>query len=409
MAESMVSFKYKLAATTILYNDGTKTEIDSARVKSILIEKDFDNAIFPIIRIQLSLNVEDNTRIIQEKMTTKIRLKLQKYTWSNNDQSRGVAKTLFNETFVYIVADGTPNMNKDSIERSQKSTGDSVSMDSSGSMTTLYLYKYDDLISTKQAINVVFSKTNMNDALGYILTEAGYKKVLMQPCDNSEVYSDVLIPPLTSQGAIIYLNSEYGTYKNGTILFCDVDRTYLMGKEYECKVYEEGEFKKTSFSIKKSSDSENLQTGTYIDAENKTYYINISPNSIFISNASIANDQLMGNDIVMTDPILNEVTEIKAKTIQHGKASKAFFSGSGYSVSMSKTMLGELTYSVQAKISNFDIDAITPNKKFMFTYSDKEINKEYGGEHRLTKCTFAFAASGDEFDIDGILEFRKKV
>lgn len=402
--EKMDIFKYKMASTTILYSNGDKVEVNSNSINSLFIEKDFENAIFPIIKLEMVVTAEDKKRLITERTTTKIRLKFQKFIWDSETKEDGVLKTIFNDTFVYL---DTKRIDINAKDKKIGDTGEKSIKSDINNVITLYLYNYKNLIASKHAINCVFESTNMNTANAYVLSESGFENILMEKSDNNDKYKNLLIPPMTSQGAIHYLHETYGTYKSGLIFFCDVDRTYLMSKGYKCTVFEKDEYKQTSFLVPISDSSDRYQSGTSVDKENSCYNINIKPTSISISNESAVNDQLTGNILEIIDVFKNKVSEVKAKTDQLGKGTKNFYIGEGFASDILKTQLSESNFLVQAAISDFDIDAVTPNKKFTISYKDKALNKVFGGNHRITREAFLFTKSGDNMLVTGQLTLRR--
>ena len=50
---------------------------------------------------------------------------------------------------------------------------------------------------------------------------------------------------------------------------------------------------------------------------------------------------------------------------------------------------------VQTAILSIDIDLLTPNKEFLITFSNSELNKIYGGNYRISKEVFILKKDGE--------------
>ena len=405
MAEvAMEQWEYDVLSCKIMLSDET-IDIEVDKVDNILIEADFDNDYFPIFSVSIQMNDDVYNRMIKEKTSAKIRLKLSKHTIDETDNSTGTDQTVFNKLFTYVMDDDTPDLEDSSKEAVNTSTVDSTDDMSELNERTFFLYSYSDLKKSAIAINDIITKGNINTAVAYVLSKAGYDNLLFEKSSNAKTYSEILIPPLTVQGALLYLQEYYGIYKTGMTYFHGLDRIYVISQSEKCNVFAKNEFKKTVINVLKSTTTSSLETGTYSDSDKKTYFVNALPQAIDVRNLSLVNNLTTGNVIVATNPFTGKTTTVKPKSKQIDKGSKRFMTDkslSGYTVSAEKFEVAENSYQITLQTGKFDISAFTPNKAFQFIFEDKGINKIYGGNYRL--ISYAMNIS----DNIGTFIFRKK-
>lgn len=403
---TMEQWEYDVLSCKIMFSDET-IDIDKDKVGDILIEADFDNDYFPVFSLTLQMNDETYNRMIKEKTSAKIRLKLSKHTVNETDGETGVEQTVFNKLFTYVMEEDTPDLTVSSKELVDTESDDSSSVMSEFNQYTFFLYSYDDLKKSAIAVNDVITSGSMNTAVAYVLSIAGYEKLLLEKSDNTKTYSEILIPPLTVQGALLYLQEYYGIFKTGMTYFHGLDKTYVIAQSEKCNVFAKNEYKKTVINVLKSVNSASLETGTYTDTEKKTYFINALPQAIEIQNLSLVRNLTDGNVIVATNPFTGKTTTVKPKTKQIDEGSKRFMmdkSLSGYTVSTEKYEISENSYQITLQTSKFDITAFTPNKVFQFAFEDKSINKTYGGNYRL----ISYVVQIKDSTVVGTFIFRKK-
>ncbi|WP_171567710.1 hypothetical protein, partial [Brevibacillus sp. MCWH] len=198
-------------------------------------EKDYENDYFPVIRLDLSLTTELYHEIIENKLDVKFRLRFQKLVVDENDKVL-FKKDVFNSIFTAFIDESTPFLSKKEYEEAKKTTVlDEKGQHNaalSGNDVTFYLFNESDLLNSKKIISTVISSANMTQTLAYLLSSSGINKVLMVPLDNSSSYSQIIIPPLTTLGNLIYLDNQYGFYKTGSLIFFDTDCLYILDRSW---------------------------------------------------------------------------------------------------------------------------------------------------------------------------------
>lgn len=402
----MDQWEYDVLSCKIMFSDET-IDIDKDKVRDINIEADFDNDNFPVFSVSMQINDDIYNKMVKEKTNAKIRLKLSKHTIDETeDDVIGIEQIVFNKLFTYVMDNDTPDLDASNKDIINNETEDDTSIMSEFNEHTFFLYSYDDLKKSARAVNDIITRGSVNTAVAYILSIADYDKLLLEKSSNTNTYSEILIPPLTVQGALLYLQEYYGIYKTGITYFHGLDRTYVISRSEKCNVFAKNEYKKTVINVQKSSNSSSLETGTYSDAKKKTYFVNALPDAIDITNLSLVSNLTTGNTIVATNPFTGKTTTVKPETKQIDEGSKRFMSDkslTGFTVSAEKFEVGENSYQITLQTSKFDIAAFTPNKTFQFIFEDKSINKTYGGNYRLVSYSMKISDP-----ITGIFIFRKK-
>lgn len=408
---NLKSYKYLVDSFNISFpNSEDSVIIDKKQITFLSFEKDYDHDFFPLIKLGVTLDINLYYKILDNKLDVRFRMRFQKYGKDSSDANFNFKNDVFNALFTIFIDDNTPFMDKKEYLASKNTDGTDTSPKDISNEFTFYLFKEDDVMNTRKIINNVISGGNMTDAISYISSEAGFNKILLSPLDNSKYYNEILLPPLTSLGNLLYLEQQYGFYKNGSTIFFDVDRTYIIDKTPKSTAWTEGEFILTLFTIQESANVSNFVSGSYVDEFTKTYYINITSGGISLFNESVIADQTEGNNFISINPAKNDIQTKYSDTVQRGDGTYKILVnrfGNPYVESMRIFKKGESCNIVHISISDFDLDCISPNKTFIFIFENSEINKEYGGNYRIIKSVVNFTKDGEEFKINGDLEFRK--
>lgn len=411
---NMRFYHYRVESLDIIFpSEGKHYPIEKGFINSIMIERDYENDFFPVIRLDLSLSTAFYHKIIANKLDVKFRMRLQKYIY-DDQRNLKVKKDVFNTIFSSFIDEATPFLDKKEYEEANKVSlldkdGQS-NITLGGNDITFYLFKESDLLNSKKIINTVISSANMTQTVTYLLSKSGLTSVLMVPLDNTNKYSEIILPPLTVLGNLIYLDNQYGFYKNGTLIFFDIDCLYIIDRSGKCKAFRKGEYKKTILTVRHTINPVSLSPGSYDDAEKKTFYINIDPRNVAISNVAVIKDQTDGNNRLIINPAGGNTVDIKAKTVQRGGGTyKVLYNkyNNSFINSSEKIKAESDNRVINVTMADIDIDAFTPNKEFTFTFEDPSINKEIGGNYRLVNSNFIFVKNGDHFKLNGTATFKK--
>jgi len=404
-------YRYKVESLDILFpGEENPTKVDPITITDIALEKDYDNDYFPIIRLSLVLNQNLYYKIINNKLRVKFRLRIQKYIYNANKILQ-FKKDIINDVFCIFTEENTPFLGEKLLNESKKvnniqtSTPRDLSTD-----YTFFIYKENELIKSKTIINSILTSASMSDAITYCLSIAGISNVLMSPLTNKNIYSQIILPPFTMLRNLRYLENAYGFYDTEALIFFDTDCNYIIDSSPSCTAWRPNEYKQTVFTIRESTNPDVFSPGCVADDKNKNYFINIIPNSIHMFNESVIADQLDGNNLLIINPSTGQVENIKSNTIQRGQGTYKLLINNynnKYSNTALKNKKSEDSNIISVAISDFDIDALTPNKEFLFVFENSAINKKYNGSYRISRTNIIFAKQGEDFVISSSCEFKK--
>ena len=384
-------------------------KINNVNIGSILMEKDFDNNFFPILCVNLFLETDIYYQIMKNRTTVRFKLKIEKYIYPENETNTIKYRELvFNEIFTTYIKDNDPNIYKDLINQTESGGVDAVPY--KGINYDLYLFKETDMNSSKKMINTVIQSGTMTDVLTFLFSKSGIKKVLMAPLDNTEVYNEILLLPTTVIQNVVYLEKQYGFYKNGTVFFYDFDTVYIIPKSAFATAYKTGEYRSTILTYYKSDSAIAASPGSYRDTTRKQNIIHINRDSIYFKSNALLDEQVTGSTLSFIDPITNEVTSITPDVEnKNSKNTKVVINNlsNKYLPTMIENQKIEEDSTISVLLYDFDIDAITPNKKIVMSFEDTEIQKKYGGNYRVSYTKLVLNKQGEEFDIAGEVTIKR--
>ncbi|WP_304576671.1 hypothetical protein [Romboutsia ilealis] len=402
------NIKYEPDAIDIIFKNGDIESIDAGFVTQIMIEKDYEEAYFPIISITLNIRPELYNRVVKEKETVKLRLGIRKNYYTKENKFIKYEKFL-NEVFCFFLDDATPLLDKDSIEDMHKAQGETSPSDFKR-VYTFYLFKEKELTSCKTIINDVLHG-NMVDIVAYIIQKIGLNKILMTKPDNTTSVTNFLIPALNVIETFNYLEQKKGIYYKGLLLFFDFDCIYCIDKNYKCTAWRPNENKQTFINIFKKTSEYNATPGVYIDEKKKTSYIFTNSSSVDIASSSIITNQLDGNDALFITPSENKKTTYKHELPNRGGNNVKIYvseDSNKFFTEAESVRLMESNCVLNVSFIDTDLSALTPNKEFVIKFEETDVNKEYGGKYRLSKYLAIFKKEGNEFSLLSNCELRRQ-
>jgi len=406
----MQFYRYNVDSFDIIFpNDPNPVNMDPKQITVISLERDFDNDYFPILRVNMTMDPNLYFKILSNKLGVKIRMRMQKSIFDAKKAFR-FKRDVFNDVFSVFIDDNTPNIDKNQQKTSKETEKSQKTPRDLNNEVSFYLFKESDLLNSKKIINAVLSSASLVDAVTYCLSTSGFNRVLMSPFDNRGSVKELVLPPLTVLGELLYLEQQYGFYNKGSLIFFDVDASYIIDRNPTCTAYRRDEFRQTIFTIKDPTNAHSFNPGSLINEKEKRFFINVTPGSINMYNDSIINDQIDGNNLITINPYSGTVKTINSNAIQRG--------GGSYKILVNRynnNFINEAEAHrrrengnvVHVSLNDFDIESLSPNKEFIFLFQDTEINKSHSGNYRISKSVVTFGKSGEEFIITGFAEFKK--
>ena len=205
-----------------------------------------------------------------------------------------------------IFLDSTDISGTESMERSyEKSEFDTMNyqMDGqTGSVITLVLYNEKYLRGSNKISYGTLSGANMTDVIAYLCSNAGIDNILFSPVTSGNIPSQFVIPPMTLFDQLEYLQKEFSIHKNGTTVFFDLERAYIIERDASCTAYATNEYKKTYIISASNIDAKwGSSAGCYDNNTEKYYACTILGTSIPINDDSAITEHTMGNNLVYVD------------------------------------------------------------------------------------------------------------
>jgi len=379
-----------------IYNKKESEIIDAYNIMSIKIEKD-DSLFLPVYGINLYLKNSSLKKLIANKDTVKVYLKLYKCTKTiyQNDFDLTKAYLSFNEVFVPIF-DSTDLTSNDNLTNSTTSYNDE---ELATNVFDLYLFKEADLIASKKINNFVLNNSSVLDTIGLIATNCGIESILIHNPDNYKVHSQVFLPQLNLNNALMYLQDMYNIYKNGLITNLDLGTLYILKKDFTGNLPLYLDYENIYIHVLKVSNIDNVEGGYYKDTSSKCFRIKTTINNISFSNSESINSSLDGSTFkVIDNSALLSAASYNSETGKwsFGKVSSTMSTGSKSALSSTKyiddlhsknvseitTELNKNSETANLFITNFDLAILKLNKKYNIIIEDNNTQKLYNKTYR---------------------------
>ena len=389
---SWSTYEYKMTKFEIDIK-GKKTTLTPGQVRNIYIEKDYDELSLPIFMVKLLISSKLYHSINQYHDDTKFTIIIHSQKRAKDGGTATGKSVYLSDIFIPLGIDSTPNT--DPKEKSTKSVaqGNTLEIEDFANEYTFILGKKDNIKTIRKIVNDVLSSSNMLNAVSYLLSSCGVKKVLMSKFDNNTSYNELILLPIPMIEQLAYLNSMYGFYKEGAQIFFDFDKLYILRNCSKCTAYEPNEIKDVSLVIYQESSGKTGDVGSTV--KDKKGYIHAGTGSQFhIEDQSKSSDVYMGNNsLILNDDASSSSAISNSKdgsyniitTTTHNKFYKNEI----------QTRLKELSGVVTVMVSNIDLKLLAPNKCYHIISDDSTISKQVKSKFRLSKTITIFAFEGD--------------
>lgn len=263
----------------------------------------------------------------------------------------------------------------------------------------VFLFNQNNLNSSKNICNEVFTKNTLQQCVGRLLTASKHTNVLMSKFENGEIYEELLVPANPAYKALAYLDQNYGFYKKGALIYYDIDVVYILNTTGKVTAKREDEWTNTSILVSKL-DTNIPGNGMIYKEGEKIFYVMIGDGNINPKKESMINNVSSGSSVklVMTDDtLINEVDADLSYIDQRN--TEIFYSNkynNKYSANIIKARMEENECTLYISAKNLNINAFTPNKIYQVIFSDTSKHERYGKfKYRLA---YAYHFMGIESD-----------
>lgn len=405
-------WRYRVTEFQILNVNSKPIEIIPDRISSIGIFHDYENNLFPIFRIEIVTASTIYYKILQNKSKVKIKLRIQKYYNELAAKKKSLMRDVINDTFDLILDEEDYDSDKPLREESKvnlKNFDTDVSNDlvKSNNPIEFYLYKSDIINKMNTTVNAVLSNATSTAAIQYIISQAGLKNILMAPFDNNKIIPELLIPPLKAKEALMWINNYYGIYRNGFIAYNDfIDSIfYILPYSGGCKAYRTNEITETNILIPKKNNRVAANELCSIRRTNNlnAYYI-LGTNNVSIRDETISFDVINSVNASSVDSYSGDISINKNTygntTIIENKTENEYYTNMYNSIVNAKKIV------VNTLLSNYDIDALKPNKKIKLLFEDSAISGKYRGDYILSSANLVFTKDGSDFMLSTDIQLK---
>lgn len=398
-------YKYVLDIFTVIIGDEV-IEIDTTFVNSIGLEKDYDNLMFPVLRVVFSMDDELYYKIIENKENVQYKVRLMKYIYDENQRVRS-KQQFIHDVFISFIEEES-----DRVNRNYTRHNESDEMAVASKSLEVFLFKKKDLLISKEYINGIFNNVAMTDLLTYILSSSGVKQVLLSPLHNIEPYSEIRIPPMTFVDTLDYLENIYGGYYDyGSIKFFDYDCLYFIDKGSKNNVYRSNEFVQTVLTIQDLTTPTSVNPGCSLDNVAMKTYINVSPKAFRFISSSITNEHIHANNAIIISPTTGDMVKVEPPVKEvTGKVYKLLIDryNNKRAVNNYAKKVSENGNLLNIAVTGVDVSSFTPNKDIQVIFEDSKLNRALGGGYRISRLVFEFRKEGKEFTIAGELNLKRR-
>ena len=410
-------WRYNVKQISILLSNQNVIEIPIERITQLDIEENYEEYYFPLIKLSMALEPEVYYEVLKDKLSCLIYMRIDKYYMSEDSKEKSLCKNFINHSFSLIMDDGTDDLsasikeeeNKtDYVNKVKKLSNDLHSVDN---VVTFYLFK-DNIKGTKLNINKVLCNANVTDAIAYLATAGNLGKVLLTQPDNVKVYKELLIPNMSILKAFTFIDSYYGLYKSGSIIWFGIDHIYIGPYNNKGDTYIRGEIPCTNIVVPKSTNSDYINSlGSVKKSDDiKSNYVICDYKTLNIQNESISNDYINANNIESVDSYEDSTKVSKSKATSKNSNFKKVFKNKTENEFITDTYTAQSNAKsvvITAKLQDFDISVLTPNKKFNMIFEDSNYTKKYNGDYILSGVSHSFIKDGEDFSVSSTAVLRK--
>jgi hypothetical protein len=216
--------------------------------------------------------------------------------------------------------------------------------------------------------------------VGHMLTQSGHRNVLMSKFENDEIYKELLLPVNPVYKNLIYLDQYFGMYKNGAIIYYDIDLLYILNANGKLTVKRDDEWTETTFIITKIADS-HPGNGMVRKEGEKIFYPTVSDGDVNPQNFAVSKNAALGSaaKIVVTDTTDVEVHEADQSFTNQRNENVTFIKDKNkFTGGVVKARMEENECVLYINGNNLDIKAFTPNKIFKVVFDDTSKQAKYG-------------------------------
>lgn len=406
-------FKYKME-TMIIMNDNLPEKqffVETNMITAITIEKNYDNYLYPFFEVEASLPNWVYRIMKKDNQKNKCYLDFQKGQYADEKQVSATFTSYLKDTFFVFMDDSSPEIWESAYQNEEQADESYLNKYNAKDITTtrLLLYKEDKLFNSQKVVNAVLTSTTLLDAFVYTCNQAGLSQVLLSPPANFKRFSEFRLTPIPAIEQCDRICNKYAMHKNGTVVFLDFDKFYVVERSVDCKAFEPNENKVCYlFTLVQSTTNASTAMGCFSNGQEKYDCIFLNPDSVTFRNMASVNEKVFGNNAMVVDTTTGSVSNVTgAQSAGSGVGTTGVYVSNqgGDTSSALSYALKESAFVGTVGFSYVDLDLLAPNKQYFLTIDDTK-HQEYNGRYRICGYTCAFVKEGQLFCPTVTAEFR---
>ena len=415
--DKLQKWRYSIKQVSVLLSDMTIIEIPNERITQLEIEENYEEYYFPLIKITLALESDVYYDIMKDKLNCRINIRADKYYQTEDSSVKSLNKIFINESFSLIMDEARDDLSI-ALKQEESKTDYKLKvkklkndLESVYNTVSFYLFK-DSIKGTKQNVNKILCNANVTDAIAYLSTVGNLGQVLLAPLDNNKIYKELLIPNMSILKAFSFIDTYYGLYKSGSIIWFGLDHIYIGPYNCNGSAYVTGETPHTNIVVPKSTNSEYINSLGSVKKYNdkNSNYVICDYKTMNIMNESVSNAYINANTLEAVDSYDDKTTTTQSKAISKNGDFKKVYKNkteNDFISSMYAAQTNAKSVMITTKLQDFDISMVTPNKKYNMIFEDTNYTKKYNCEYVLSGASHTFLKDGEDFSINSTVVLRK--
>lgn len=220
---------YKTNGLNISFGSEDLT-IQKSDIVSISLMNNYDTATFPIIRFRVYSDLMNIQKICENSDSLNVAIVLQGGIYKMNDDEKNPILMVSTKEINIAGSGYIENKNIVSSTYDSYTEGQSKSSDLNDNVKCpleIYCYPKDTIHFMRGRVHSIYKETSVETVINDIFKQANINNVQIDPIVNPIKYDQVLIPNMSVIQSISYLDSWYGLYTKGGMLYGDIDKVYL--------------------------------------------------------------------------------------------------------------------------------------------------------------------------------------
>lgn len=405
--DKFIKYKYSISEFFIIIN-GVSSEFPIEKIRGFKIENYFEDATFPIFKLNLSMEASRYFEIIQNKDNVKFKLRIQSYYKTDNSESKSMVRDIINDIFVIFPDDSNSDYEK---ERKKEAGTDKDKNDlDSDNPIELFLFQDNVVNGMRSLFNGVVHNTNLATVVAYLLDTAGAKRILMSPFDNDRIFDNIVLPPQSIEKQIKYLSNNYGFHEYGSLFFIGLMYTYVLNCNGLCTAWDDRDPKETIIYILESTNNKSMLSSTIKKRNDPKNYINALSSNIDITTGSVSSNVITGINADIVDLQSGKMGEVNIDASTVGKVNKSVIFNNTSNPYLNKTyesLKQSSSTVITIGLTDVSMSMFTPNKNFSIIFESPSLNNKYKGNYRLASSIYTFSGSKDNFSVSSVITLKK--